>query len=376
MKKGEKIKVLQIVEDLKIGGLERVIALIVSGLSKADFESEIWCLADGGIIAEELVTKGIKVRVLGLRSYHQPANIIRLALMMREEKFHIVHTHGYFASTFGRLSAIIGRIPVIFTHVHSTYYAYNRRHQLVEKILSKYTEKIICVSRAVQNFVVGQEGISKNRTCIIYNGADISQMAVNSEMDSLEEMSDTEGQHVVIITVASLTKNKGHIVLLNAFKKLVENHANVRLMIVGDGPMKIYLTDYTKELGLSSRVIFTGQKKQITLFLKISDIFVLNSIEREGLGIAVIEAMAAGLPVVGTSVGGLPELISDQQSGFVVKPGDSHELYCALKRLVDEESLRKRMGLCGKKIYEERFTPAMMNRQLQELYIDALKRQC
>jgi glycosyltransferase involved in cell wall biosynthesis len=373
----EKIKLLQIVEDLKVGGLERVIASIASGLNEDDFETEIWCLANGGSIADELIVKGFKVKVLGLTSYHQPANIFRLARMMRQERFHIIHTHGYFASTFGRLAAIIGGIPLIFTHVHSAYYEYSKRHHLTEKILSKFTEKIICVSKAVQDFVVNIEGISNRKTCIIYNGSDISSVAVTYEADDdMEVISNLDGNNVVIIIVASLTENKGHRFLLEAVKLLIENEKKVQVLIVGDGPLRVDLGEYAQALGVTSRVIFTGQRNNVVPLLKVSDIFVLPSIRREGLSIAVIEAMAADLPVVGTSVGGLPEQIEDQINGFVVKPCDSYELYCALKRLVDEKSLRKQMGLQGRKIYEERFTPSIMNRQIEELYAQALERRC
>jgi len=375
MEKKEKIKVLQIVEDLKVGGLERVIASIVSGINNNDFESAIWCLSNGGSIAEELIAKGFKVRVLRLTSYHQPANIIRLACMMRRERFHVIHTHGYFAGTFGRLGAILGGIPVIFTHVHSTYYAYTKRHKLVEKILSRFTEKVICVSRAVQDFVVNQEGISDSKTCVIYNGSEVSPEFVNFETDSSSKViSNLDRHNVVIIIVASLTENKGHRILLEAIKQFDKEGDNVQLMIVGDGPLRMKLVEYVHELGISGRVIFTGQRKNVGPFLKASHIFVLPSIHREGLSIAVIEAMAAGLPVVGTSVGGLPEVIANQFNGFIVKPSDSYELYRALKQLVDDRFLREQMGLLGRKFYEEKFTPAIMNRQLEKLYIDAFER--
>jgi glycosyltransferase involved in cell wall biosynthesis len=261
--------------------------------------------------------------------------------------------------------------------VHSAYYEYSKRHHLTEKILSKFTEKIICVSKAVQDFVVNIEGISNRKTCIIYNGSDISSVAVTYEADDdMEVISNLDGNNVVIIIVASLTENKGHRFLLEAVKLLIENEKKVQVLIVGDGPLRVDLGEYAQALGVTSRVIFTGQRNNVVPLLKVSDIFVLPSIRREGLSIAVIEAMAADLPVVGTSVGGLPEQIEDQINGFVVKPCDSYELYCALKRLVDEKSLRKQMGLQGRKIYEERFTPSIMNRQIEELYAQALERRC
>ncbi len=375
MAKEEKIRVLQIVEDLKVGGLERVIASIVSSLNRSKFKIETWCLAKGGSVAEELMDSGFKVRILGLKSYHQPTNIIRLARLLRRGKFHIVHTHGYFASTFGRIGVLFGERPVILTHVHSTYHEYAKRHLFIEKFLAGYTDKIICVSKAVQDFIIYNEGIPKEKTCVIYNGSCMSDSTDNPLSDKNHEaIPNLGGKDVVITSVASLTENKGHRILLDACGKLIAEGKNIRLMIVGDGPQRLKLIEHAKVLGISSKVIFTGQQKNVGPLLKISDIFVLNSIRREGLGLAVIEAMASGLPVVGSSIGGLQEVIADEISGLVVKPGDAHELYGAIKRLVEEESLRKQMGLQGRKIYEEKFTTENMIRQIEDLYIQSLEK--
>lgn len=375
MEKKEKIRVLQIVEDLRVGGLERVIATIVSGLNRSEFESETWCLAEGGNVAEELIASGFKVRILGLKSYHQPTNIIRLARLLRRGNFHIVHTHGYFASTFGRIGVLFGERPVIFTHVHSTYHEYAKRHLFIEKFLAGYTDKIICVSKAVQDFIIYDEGIPREKTCVIYNGSCMSDSTDTPMFDENHEaIPSLDGKDVVITSVASLTENKGHRILLDACGKLITEGKNVRLMIVGDGPQSQKLIEHAKELSISSKVIFAGQRKNVRSLLQKSDVFVLNSIRREGLGMAVIEAMALALPVVGTSVGGLPEVIIDQVSGFLVKPGDTNELYHALNRLAEDKFLRKQMGLQGRKIYEEKFTTKNMIRQIEELYMQSLER--
>ncbi len=117
----KRIKVLHLVEDLKIGGLERVIESIVTGLDKDRYDAEVWCLAHGGEIAEDLIEKGIIVKILGMKSYYNPLKIIALSRLIKKEKIKILHTHGYFGSTFGRLAAILARVPVIIAHVHSTY---------------------------------------------------------------------------------------------------------------------------------------------------------------------------------------------------------------------------------------------------------------
>ena len=125
-----KLKIVHMVEDLEVGGLEKVIATIVLGLNKDKYEVETWCLAAGGLIADELEEKGIKVKVLGLTSYHNPIAVIKLALLLRRERVDIVHTHGHFPGMFARLSGLLARIPKTITHIHTT----QKRRIFVEKI--------------------------------------------------------------------------------------------------------------------------------------------------------------------------------------------------------------------------------------------------
>jgi hypothetical protein len=166
-----RIKVIHLVEDLKVGGQERVIATIATGLDPEKFDVKIWCLARGGAVADWLRQAGISVRILNLSTYHRPLNTVRLAWRLRRARADIVHTHGYFAGTFGRLAAILACIRRVVAHVHTSDFSLSRRHILIEKILACFTRHIICVSRSVQDFVSNIEGIPMEKTCVIYNGA-------------------------------------------------------------------------------------------------------------------------------------------------------------------------------------------------------------
>ena len=363
----EKIKVLHVVEDLKIGGLERIIASIVLGLNRDRYEAKVWCLAEGGQIAEELIDWGVEVKMLGMRSYYNPVQIITLSRLLRSEKIKILHTHGYFGSTFGRLAAIFARVPIVLAHVHSTYYGYKKRNIVIEKLLSLFTDKIICVSEAVKRFVVEIEGIGENKTCLIHNGVEIpgafeADPSVNRNSFGFSE------EDYVAITIASLTPNKGHRVLIDAIEIISPKYNDLRLLIVGDGPLRDNLGAYAEELQLSSKIVFTGQRDDINLLLKLADILILPSMEREGLGIAIIEAMAVGLPVIGTRLGGIPEAIEENVNGLLFAPGNSEELAAAIEKLIADHAIREKMGRMGKKIYEEKFTAEKMVTNIESLY--------
>jgi glycosyltransferase involved in cell wall biosynthesis len=364
-----KKKVVYIVEDLEIGGLERVIASIALGLDRTKYEVAVWCLVRGGEIAEELIGKGVWVRILAMHSYHNPFQIVALSRAIRKSKMDIIHTHGYFGSTLGRLAAIVAKTPIIIAHVHSTYYGLKRRHLLIEKLLSIFTDRIVCVSQAVRRFVVEVEGIEQKKTSLVYNGVlEPSPREVDSDNNITRKSLGFEEKDIVVVTVASLTRHKGHQVLIDAAGVVLKRHGNVRFLIVGDGPLRNELESYVKEMGLSSKVVFAGQRKDVFPFLKLADLFALASNEREGLGIALIEAMAEGLPVIGTRLGGIPEVIDDRVNGLLVTPGSSHELADALEGLIMDKALREKMGKNGRQIYERKFTADKMIWEIQCLY--------
>ena len=158
-----KKKVLQIVEDLNIGGLEKVVASIVDGLDKNKYDTQVWCLTKGGDIADHLISRHINVKILDLNNYHNPIQIIKLAIYLRRAKIEIIHSHGYFANTFSRLAAVLAMVPVKISHVHTTDYTLNWRNIVIDKLLSFSTDKIICVSGAVKQFVENDVGVSKKK---------------------------------------------------------------------------------------------------------------------------------------------------------------------------------------------------------------------
>lgn len=362
-------KVLHLVEDLKIGGLERVIASIVLGLDRTRYDVEAWCLVRGGEIAEELVEKGIGVKILGMNSYHNPLQIVALSRLIKKSRIDIIHTHGYFGSTFGRLAAILVKTPTIIAHVHTTYYGFKKRNLLVEKFLSLFTDKIVCVSRAVNRFVEEVEGISEKKTCLIYNGVGKPRLFQGDRDSHVDRKSLGLGEEdLVVITVASLTPHKGHHVLIDAAKAVSKRHENLRLLIVGDGPLRNNLRAYADELQLSSKIVFAGQRKDVNSLLKLANIFVLPSKEREGLPIALIETMAVGLPVIGTQLGGIPEVIEENVNGLLFAPGNSEELAAAIEKLIGDKTIREKMGRAGRKIYEEKFTVERMVNNIESLY--------
>ncbi len=367
-----RIKVIHLVEDLKVGGQEKVIATIATGLDSKKFDVEIWCLARGGDVADWLRQSGISVRILNLLSYHHPLNIARLALRLRRSRADIVHTHGNFASTFGRLAGIIAGIRRVLAHVHTNDFSLSRRHILIEKYLAHFTCQIICVSRSVQCFVNNVESIPAKKTRVIYNG--VKRLFRQEGQPISRSTLGLSAQDCVLVSVGSLVENKGHRFLVDAMRMLVSDYSSLRLLIVGDGPLRSALEEQVAQFKLSEHIKFTGIVKDIDLVLAQADIFVLPTRFREGLSLALLEAMHHGLPIISTLIGGIPEAVEHDRSGLLVPPGDARALKDAIAKLVVDGNLRQALGGTGRKRYEERFKAENMVNQFEFLYRELFER--
>lgn len=364
----KKLTVIHLVEDMKTGGAERVIADIAEGLDSEKYDVRVWCIARGGNTADELAEKGIEVKILGISSYHNPLKILRLKRLLTEAGPDIVHTHGYFASVIGRLSAKKAGIPIIFAHVHSTYWDYKKRHILMERKLSRFTHKIICCSRAVENFVKDIEKVGDGKTLVIYNGVDEERFYPMEDAPSIRTELGIDEKALVVGTVSSLTPHKGHEYLIQAASLVKEELPSAKFLIVGDGPLRTELEDQVKNFSAHPFIMFTGTRKDVPKILSVMEVFVLPSSSREGLGIAIIEAMAAEKPVVATDIGGIPEAVKKGETGFLVPPGDPGALAKAIIELLQNPEKAKEMGKKGRARFKEKFTRKKMLSETDALY--------
>ncbi len=368
------VKVLHLVEDLKTGGAERVIADIALGLSRKRFNPAVWCISAGGDIARELLSKKMEVRIPGISNYHNPFRIISLARLLGKEKPDIVHTHGYFASVIGRLAARLAGRSILITHVHSTHWEYKKRHLRMERFLSRFTRRIVCCSRAVENFVVGQEGIHPSKTAVVYNGVDEERFSGIPNGSRVRARLGIRPESPVVGTVSSLTAHKGHAYFLRAATKILNAFAETKFLIVGDGPLRPLLEAQAEEDHIKPAVMFLGLRKDIPDLLSAMDVFVLPSSGREGLGIAAIEAMAAEKPVVATNIGGIPEVVRNGMTGLLAPPKNEEALAEAVIQLLKNPEMARHMGKQGKLRVKEKFTLKKMVQEMEKIYENELAR--
>jgi glycosyltransferase involved in cell wall biosynthesis len=356
--------VIHLTEDMAVGGQEKVIATLAVGLDPCRFKVEVWCLARGGAMADTLRQSGAAVRVLNLSSYHNPLNVLRLARHLRRAGAGIVHTHGSFAGTFGRLSAILAGKRAVVAHVHTTPIGLSRRHAQIERFLARFTRRVVCVSAAVRDFTTGTTCIPAGKTCVIHNGV-VQRPKPGSNRP---KWSFSPGD-CVAVSVGSLVENKGHRVLIDAFRHAVVAHPELKLLIAGDGPLRSELTRRVASLDLARHVVFTGCLADVYPVFDQAGMFVLPTLQREGMPLALIEAMQCGLPVVASRVGGVPEMIENDRTGLLVSPGDPMALSAAITRLAGDRNLRETLGAAAEKLYENRFRAERMIAGVEALYM-------
>ncbi|RYD02072.1 hypothetical protein N752_26850 [Desulforamulus aquiferis] len=251
----------------------------------------------------------------------------------------IMHAHSSKGALVGRVAAAIARTPVvIFTAHNSIFYEEwpewkKRLFASVERFLARFTDRIITVSDALKQELIEREGLQGKHITTIYNGIDVSRFETKNDLMTIRKSMDIPELGPVIGTIARLASQKGLSYFLKAASLLKDYQVN--FLIVGDGPLMEALQKEAVDLGIQNRVTFAGRREDIPEIMSIIDIFVLPSIT-EGLPLTILEAMAAGKPVVATQVGGIPEAIVQGKTGLMVPPKDPEALAVSLAGLLGE----------------------------------------
>ena len=373
----QKIKVVHLAEDLKVGGLERTLAYIVNNLDPSIFSVEVWCIARGGAIAEELQKNGHLLRILNLNNYYNPWNVIQLAGRLRREKVSILHSHAYFANTMGRMAAVLARVPVRFAHIQSSHWTSEERsprNYLVDRILSHFTSRVIACSDCAARFQIEELKISPRKVITIHNCTDIERYANRGATGTERKELGIGKNDLVLGSVGRLERLKGHRLLIEATADLIESFPTLKLVIVGDGEEREVLEKKRSDLDLGNHVILTGIRDDVERLLPVFDVYVQPTIGREGLPLTVVEAMAAKLPVVASDIGGTDEAVIHNETGILVPPGDKESLTRALSRILSDQEMGSKMSQEGWKLCKQKFSITHMVEALTNLYLEEIKK--
>lgn len=359
-------RVVHLVEALELGGLEGVVRMLARHASPA-YRVQVIAAARGGPLVAELLASGTPVRVLGARNYY-PADVLKTARVLAAIAPHVVHTHGHFAGVLGRAAAWWARVPVIVHHLHTLDSTLKRRHRHLERTLARATARIVCCSRAVERHATEILGLPRERTLTIYNGIDPPPPT-----DRAEASRRLGGPARPIVgSVGGLSQHKGQEVLIRAWLLLPRTFASGTIVLIGDGPERGRLERVASDLGIRDRVLVLGERLDARHLLPAFDLTVVPSLKREGLGLAALEAMDAGCPVIASRVGGLGEVVEEGQTGLLVPPSDPVALAAAIREVLERPDQGRALGTRGRKRVESLFRATAMARRVESLYEEAL----
>lgn len=339
--------------------MEQVVSDLVSNIDRERFNPLVVCINSIGQIGEELQKKDIAViklpRMLPLVSYLFPYQLVKI---IRQFKADVIHVH----SGCWHKVAIAGRWcgvrKIIYTD-HGRFFPDLKKVIFLDRVASVVTERIVAVSQNLGEYMTNVVGIPKPQMSVIINGIDVERFR--------SSRISPRGGRCSLGIIARLEPVKDIPTLLQSMKLVLQRYPDVSLIVVGEGGEKEYLLEVANRLGISESVDFLGCRRDIPLVLKDIDIFVLSSLS-EGTSITLLEAMAAGKPVVVTNVGGNPAIVADGINGFLVPPREPETMANALVRLIEDSSLRTKMGEANTKKVSDSYSVLAMTEQYQRLY--------
>lgn len=292
---------------------------------------------------------------LGFRARYAPYHVWKLARLLRTLEVDVVHTHMFSPNLYGVLAATLARVPVIVTSEHGKNPWKNSAHRWVERaVISRFAHKRICVSEDILRIRRDLDGVPEGKLAYIPNGTEIGPAAVAPRRGRF-----------VFGTIGRLVPAKDYRTLIRALGLLRDKGRAVELTIVGDGPERASLEAEIADLALTSVIHLAGFQSDTQTWLGRFHVFVLSSI-REGQPMVLLEAMASGLPIVATRVGGIPDTIADESEGLLVEPGDPEGLARAMEALLLDEKKSSELGANARRRCRDDFSiQAICDRHLR-----------
>lgn len=366
--------VCHVLHSLTIGGAESL-AMALATRHADEFRTVFALLDEVGALGEVLRGEGYQVAHLGRRQGFDLRCVRRLGSYFRDENVALIHAHQYgplFYSALARLFSY--RAPILFQEHGRDYPDYRRTKRVIaNRMLLSRQDHFVAVGEAVREALVRFEGLHRNRIEVIYNGIDLAQFDPDRPGRSLvrQEIGLGKGDFV-IIQVARLNRLKDHSTALRALQVLRATVPGAHLVLVGEGEERETLERETAGLGLSPYVHFLGVRSDVPRLLHGADTFLLSSIS-EGIPLTLIEAMATALPCVSTSVGGVPEVVVDGETGLLAPARDANSLAAHLTLLAADQALRTRLGRAGRSQAESHFDAGAMHARYRALYRSMLR---
>ncbi|MBN2021530.1 MAG: glycosyltransferase [Pirellulales bacterium] len=365
--------VCQLLHGLTVGGAEVLAARLARRL-RDRYQFVFFCLEERGPLGEELRDEGFPVEVVGRHPGIDPRCMRRLARLWRQHRVALVHAHQY-TPFFYALAARLGttRPPVLFTEHGRWFPDYPRRRRIVfNRLMLRHRDRVVAVGESVRQALIHNEGIRPDRVAIVYNGVDGGAFAPHdADRAAIRRELGLDENDLVVIQVARLDHLKDHCTAVRTAQRVAKVQDRLRLLLVGEGPERQTIMSEIETRGVGRHVRLLGLRHDVARLLSAADLFLLTSIS-EGIPVTVIEAMAAGVPVVATSVGGLSEMIEPGETGLLASSGNDEALAEAILRLADDAALRETIRRQARAKAEAVFSERAMHAAYEACYEEML----
>jgi glycosyltransferase involved in cell wall biosynthesis len=357
--------VLQIIPSLDRSGAEKQLTLLATHLPKDQFEVHVCALTRGGPFESVLREAGIPVHIIGKRLKWDPMSLWRLYRLIRQLQPQIVQTWIFAANCYGRVAARLAGVPTILASercvdLWKSGYQFN-----IDRLLARWTRKIVVNAEAIGDFYM-HHGIAREKIVTIKNAIVVDQVAVQNSQGARERL-DLPATGPVIGFIGRLWPQKRVQDLIWAADILRLSGWRADLLVVGEGPRRGALEKFVREIDIGDQVHFLGHREDVSEILNLVDLVVLPS-SYEGLPNVLLEAMAAGKPVVACQVPGVDEVVVHGQTGLLVPVKNPLELARAIRELLDDPVKRFTMGQAGKERVRAEFSLDRMISQYDALY--------
>jgi glycosyltransferase involved in cell wall biosynthesis len=346
------------------GGTERQMIELIRRLDPGRFRVHVACFHREGAWLPRVVERAASVVEFPIHGFARPSTVWQLlsfARWCRRERMAVVQTCDLYANIFGLPGAALAGVPVRIGSRRELNPDKSDGQIRLQRLAYRSATKVAANSRASQ-LMLEQEGVAPSFIAVIPNGLDLDAFAERKPAGSIR----------TIITVANLRREKNHETLLAAAAVLLRSRPHLRFQIVGDGPRRAELEELSRARGLASHVEFLGHREDIPSLLAAADAFVLPS-RSEAFPNGAIEAMAAGLPVVASNVGGLRDLIQSGRTGVLVPPGNPEALAGALQSLIDNPAGAEAIGRAARHEVQQRYSFERMIASFEDLYLSGLR---
>jgi glycosyltransferase involved in cell wall biosynthesis len=350
------MKILHLNTEKTWRGGEQQTFNLLKGLNKKNISSHLVC-QPGSPMAEKAEDAGIKTFPIAMHGEVDPFASFQIRALIKRYNYNIIHSHTSHAHTLAFFASLGTKVNRLVTRrVDFSIY----RHSFLKLSGIKYrymSDFYVAISHKIKEVMVA-DGIPKERIFVVHSGIDPKRFE-HSTKDHLIAEFDIKGNEQVVINVAHLAGHKGQKYLVRAIPHVLAKIPSVRFFIVGGGELLEELKDLSKSLGLDDRLIFTGFRRDVGAFYHIADLFVMSSVQ-EGLGTAVLDALALGKPVVATDSGGIPEIIQNRDTGLLVPSEDPKTLSNAIVQILTDNELATQMAEKGQAMVNKKFTVSAM----------------